>query len=71
MGTKKDFQAEIYRYNGGTDWTKASQPSPGQIQPQGTTGINLAIAGAAVVNDLLFIGTDDIRTAEVYSYSDL
>jgi len=69
LGTVEINRAEVYRYDGGNLWTKVSQPTPGQIDVGGTTGINVASVGAAVLNGLLYIGTDEFNRGEVYAFT--
>ena len=59
--------AEVYRYGGGTSWTKVTQPAAGQIAAGGTSGIN-KIPSIIVYNNNLYVGTEEGNSAEVYRY---
>ncbi len=69
VGTMKAGEAEVYRYNGGTSWTKVSSSTAGVISEDAsaTTGIN-SVSSMAVYNGMLYIGTAKTGGAEVYQY---
>jgi hypothetical protein len=67
VGTSKTDAAEVYRYDGGTTWTKVSQTTAGTIASGGTASIN-EILGMVVYNGQLYIGTHEDNSAEVYRY---
>jgi hypothetical protein len=59
--------AEVYRYNGGTNWTRVNFAA-GQIISGDTSGI-ASISAMTVFNGNLYIGTSKINGAEVYRYN--
>src|SRR6185369_11480085 len=67
VGTSKLNSAEVYRYDGGTTWTKVTQPTAGTIASGGTSGID-SITSMTVFNGNLYIGTGEIGSAEIYRY---
>ncbi len=67
-GTTKANSAEVYRYNGGTDWTLVSSTTPGAFGTSTTVNIN-GVASMAVWNGNLYIGTAEPAAAEVYRYN--
>ncbi len=68
-GVMKTGAAEVYRYNGGTGWTKVSSTTAGVIGGSGTqTNTIASIASMAVYNGQLYIGTAKTGGAEVYRY---
>ncbi|MBI2008846.1 hypothetical protein HYS84_00355 [Candidatus Saccharibacteria bacterium] len=67
IGTQKTGAAEVYRYDGGTTWTKVSQATAGTIASGGTASID-QIHGMAVHNGSLYVGTEKANAAEVYRY---
>ncbi len=69
-GTRQAGSAEVYRYNGGTSWTKVSNPLPGTIaEDAGATSAIDAVSSMAVYNGMLYIGTAKTGGAEVYQYN--
>jgi hypothetical protein len=56
VGTSKTDQAEVYRYGGGTSWTRLNS-SAGAIA--GNTNVD-GIISMAVVNGKLYLGTEDV-----------
>ena len=58
VGSGKEGAAEVYRYDGGTSWTKVSQATAGTIAEDGgaTTGIDY-VDSMVVYNGYLYIGT--------------
>jgi len=67
IGTSKLADAEVYRYDGGTTWSKVSQEIAGTISSDGSSSIN-TIESMANVNGILYIGTAKVNFAEVYRY---
>ncbi len=68
IGTQEPSGAEVYRYDGGTTWTKVSQSTAGTIASGGTASIE-GVASLAVYNGSLYAGTYDSGSAgEVYRY---
>ncbi|MBI2098036.1 MAG: exo-alpha-sialidase, partial [Candidatus Vogelbacteria bacterium] len=67
VGTEKSAAAEVYRYDGGTTWTKVSQTTAGTIASGGTASIDQAYE-MAVYNGSLYMGTDKSNATEVYRY---
>ena len=72
VGSGKEGAAEVYRYDGGTSWTKVSQATAGTIAEDGgaTTGIDY-VDSMVVYNGYLYIGTyesEGLGDAEVYRY---
>lgn len=68
-GTNETAAAEVYRYDGGTTWTKISQ-SAGTISE--AAGANSSVKGVrnmAVYNGSLYVGTEDDGDAEIYRYN--
>lgn len=68
VGTTKADQAEVYRYNGGTSWTKVSQTTAGTIASGGTASID-SISSMNVYNGALYVGTTEANAAEIYRYN--
>lgn len=68
-GTSKINSAEVYRYEGGTSWTKVSATTAGTIGGAGTptAGID-GVSSMAVYNGRLYAGTSDGARAELYRY---
>lgn len=66
IGTNNTNNAELYVYEGGTDWTRVNTTS-GQFVSGGTTSIN-EIESMAVHKGLLYFGTTESNSAEVYRY---
>jgi hypothetical protein len=67
VGTSKQNAAEVYRYDGNTNWTKVSNATPGTIRASGTTLID-GITSLAVYNGRLYAGTKESAKAELYRY---
>jgi hypothetical protein len=67
IATAKANAAEVYRYDGGTTWTKVSQATAGTIAAAGTAAID-GVYTMAVNNGVLYIGTNEPNAAEVYRY---
>lgn len=59
--------AEVYRYNGGTSWTKVSNATAGTIAAGGTSGI-ASVSAMTVFDGQIYIGTSKGNAAEVYRY---
>ena len=55
--------AEVYRYDGGTTWTKVSQATAGTIASGGTASI-IGIYSMANVDDTLYVGVGQRTTLE-------
>lgn len=67
IGTEKTNEAEIYRYDGGTTWTRVSYAA-GQIVNGGVSGIDRGRT-MTVVGSYLYLGTStDTAQAQVYRY---
>jgi len=66
IGTAETNAAEVYRLDGGTDWTRVSFGA-GTIDDGGTSGVD-AVTRMAVYNGKLYIGTEQTNAAEVYVY---
>jgi parallel beta-helix repeat protein len=66
-GTSESNAGEIYRYDGGTTWTKVSQATAGTIASGGTTGIN-GVPSMTVYDGKLYAGTAELNDGEVYRY---
>ena len=67
IGTNEGNATEVYRYDGGTTWTKVSQTTAGTIASGGTSGID-AVSAMAVYNNSLYIGVEENNGAEIYRY---
>lgn len=68
IGTREDNTAEIWRYDGGTTWTRVSQSTPGTIASAGTASID-GISSMAVYNGRLYVGTRELPgNAQIYRY---
>jgi hypothetical protein len=69
IGTTESNAAEVYRYDGGTTWTKISQSTAGTIASGGTANIN-DVSALAIYNNSLYIGTGGTGAdgAELYRY---
>jgi hypothetical protein len=67
VGTWETGKAEVYRYDGGTTWTKVTQATAGTIASGGTSAID-AITSMISYNGYLYIGTQKSGAAEVYVY---
>ena len=65
IGTQENNAAEVYRYEGGTNWSRMNSAA-GDING-GNTGID-AIRSMVGYGGLLYIGTQDGNQAEVYSF---
>ncbi|MEN9649260.1 MAG: hypothetical protein RL094_227 [Candidatus Parcubacteria bacterium] len=69
IGTGKVGAAEVYRYDGGSNWTRVSSSTPGTIaEDAGSTGSIDAVRSMAVYNGYLFVGTSKLNSAEIYRY---
>jgi hypothetical protein len=66
-GTFETDKAEVYRYDGGTTWTKVSQTTAGTISSGGTSAID-GIGAMAVYNGSIYAGTREGGKAEIYRY---
>src|SRR5690606_11780911 len=68
-GTTEGNGAEVYRYNGGTSWTKVTQASSGQIASGGSTNIDSAYS-MAIYDNSLYLGTGGSGgdRAQLYRY---
>jgi hypothetical protein len=73
-GTSKTDQAEVYRYDGGTTWTRVSSGTAGTITATGTSAID-GVTSMAVYQGMLYIGTEKftaganpVGAGEVYRY---
>lgn len=68
IGTREDNAAEIWRYDGGTSWTRVSQSTAGTIAASGTASID-GVTSMTVYNGRLYIGTREIPgNAQIYRY---
>lgn len=65
IGTTKTNGAEIYRYDGNS-WTKVTQAA-GTIRAGGTANID-GISSMTVVRGVLYAGTMETNSAQVYKY---
>jgi hypothetical protein len=66
VSTSKSNSAEVYRYDGGTTWTRVSTGA-GQIASGGTSSID-AVSVMTVHNGAIYIGTYDPAATEIYRY---
>ncbi len=67
VGTTKANAAEVYRYDGGTNWTKVSNATAGTVASGGTANID-GISTMNIYNGQLYLGTKETGAAEVYRY---
>ncbi len=67
IGTTEPNAAEVYRYDGSTNWTKVSQATAGTIRSGGTASID-GISSMTIFQSKLYIGTAEGAKAEVYRY---
>jgi hypothetical protein len=70
VGTWRDAgggTAEIYRYDGGTTWTKVSQSTAGTIANGGTANVEL-VASLVTYKGELYAASEKANAAEVYRY---
>ena len=67
VSTNETGAAEIYRYDGGTNWTKVSQAAAGTIASGGTASID-AVRGMTVYSGSLYVASAKANAAEVYRY---
>lgn len=65
IGTSKLNAAEIYRYDGGTSWTKVSAAAAGTI---GVSTLIDGVTSMVVYNGKLYAGTLEGGLAELYRY---
>ncbi len=66
-GTQESASAEIYRYDGGTTWTKVSQSTAGTIVASGTSSI-VSVFFMIPYNNDLYAGTQKSDAGEVLKY---
>lgn len=70
VGTTETDNAAVYRYDGGTTWTKVTDTTPGKIIAGDTD--NIDAINLAVFDGLLYAGTDTGSggaTGAIYSYN--
>jgi hypothetical protein len=68
VGTKKTDGAEVYRYDGGANWTKVTQAA-GTISAETNASTTIdAVTAMTVYNGYLYIGTSEANRAQVYRY---
>ncbi|HSX31995.1 MAG TPA: hypothetical protein VLF43_01940, partial [Candidatus Saccharimonadales bacterium] len=67
LGTQESNGAEVYKYDGATV-SKVSQTTAGTIKASGTASID-GVTTMAAFNDLLFVGTNESNSAQLYTYN--
>jgi hypothetical protein len=66
MGTFESNNSEIYRYDGGTSWTRV-MTTPGQICTSCQTGVDY-VQAMGIYNNTLYVGTRESNDAEIARY---
>jgi hypothetical protein len=67
VGTSKMSQAEVYRYDGGTNWTRVNTAA-GTLDGSGQTTID-GISSLAVYQGILYAGTRRQASAQLHRYN--
>jgi hypothetical protein len=67
VGTKETDNAAVYRYDGGTTWTRVSDSTPGKIITGDTDNVDAIVM--TVYNGKIYAGTQTANnTGAIYSY---
>lgn len=69
VGTAETGAAEVYRYDGSSNWTRVSSTTAGTFSGNGTTTAIDSISAMTVHGGRMYVGTSKLNGAEVYRYN--